>query len=197
MSAAQLLAGALRLDPSAFEALVALPAAARFGLIVLVVAGVSQALGQSIALFANRVRPRRFLLASTVSAAVFVASVVVWAAALDLAAMVLTDARTPLGRVVAVVGLGHAPRLLAFLTLVPYFGTGIGAGLTIWTFLATAVGARAVFGLELTGALLLLGAAWLTIEVAGRTIGRPITAATRRLRSWSANDGAGRDDVAP
>jgi hypothetical protein len=196
VGAAELLAGALRLDPAAFEALVGLPTSARFGLIVLAVAGVSQALGQSVALFANRVRPRRFLLASAVSAGVFVASVVVWAAALDLAALVLTEARTPLDRVVAVVGLGHAPRLLAFLTLVPYFGTGIGVALTIWTFLATAVGARAVFGLDLTGALLVLGAAWLTVEVTGRTIGRPITAATRRLRAWSAG-GAARDDGPP
>ena len=197
MGAAELIGGALRLDPAAFDALVALPTAARFGLAVLAVAGVSQALGQSVALFANRVRPRRFVLASTVSAGVFVASVVVWAAALDLAAMVLADVRAPLDRVVATVGLGHAPRLLAFLTLVPYFGTGIGAALTIWTFLATAVGARAVFGLDLTGVLPVLGAAWLATEAIGRTIGRPVAAATRRLRSWSAGEGTGREDAAP
>jgi hypothetical protein len=195
VGAVELIAGALRLDPAAFEALAALPAATRFGLVVLAVAGISQALGQSVALFANRVRPRRFVVASSVSAAVFVASVVVWSAALDLAALLLADAQAPLDRVVAVVGLGHAPRLLAFLALVPYFGTGIGVALTIWTFLATAVGARAVFGLDLSDVLLVLGAAWLATEIAGRTIGRPVAAATRRLRTWSA--GGGRDEVAP
>lgn len=196
MGATELIAGALRLDPAAFEALVALPHAARFGLVLLTVAGVSQALGQSIALFATRVRPRRFVLASAVSAALFVASVVVWAGALDLAATLLEDARAPLRAVVAVVGLGHAPRLFALLVLVPYFGVGIGAVLAVWTFLATAVGARAVFGLDLTSALLVLGAAWLATEAAGRTIGRPLSAATRRLRAWSAGDGPRREDAA-
>ncbi len=197
MGAAELILGALRLDPAAFETLVGLPAAARFGLAVLAVAGVSQALGQSVALFANRVRPRRFVLASAVSAGLFVASVVIWAAALDLSAALLADARAPLDRVVAVVGLGHAPRLLAFLALVPYFGTGIGATLTIWTFLATAVGARAVFGLDLASVLAVLGAAWLATEVAGRTIGRPVTAATRRLRAGRDEPPAAREDGPP
>jgi hypothetical protein len=197
VGAAELIFGALRLDPAAFEALVGLPAAARFGLVVLAVAGVSQALGQSVALFANRVRPRRFVLASAVAAGLFVASVVVWSAALALSAAVLADARAPLDRVVAVVGLGHAPRLLAFLTLIPYFGSGIGVTLTIWTFLATAVGAGAVFGLDLTGVLLVLGAAWLATEAAGRTIGRPVTAATRRLRAGPAGPAAGREGGAP
>jgi hypothetical protein len=197
VGATELIAGALRLDPAVFDSLVGLPNAARFGLLLLAVAGVSQALGQSIALFATRVRPRRFLLASAVSATLFVASVVVWAAALDLAATLLDGARAPLADVVAVVGLGHAPRLLALFVLVPYFGAGIGVGLTIWTFLATAVGARAVFGLDLTSALLVFGAAWLAIEATSRTIGRPLTAATRRLRAWSTGSLARREDDTP
>jgi hypothetical protein len=197
VGAAELIAGALRLDPDAFTALAALPTAARVGLAILGVAGVSQALGQSIALFANQVRPRRFVLASAVSAALFVVSVVVWAATLDLAASLLEGVRAPLDDVVAVVGLGHAPRLFGLFTLVPYFGAGIGALLAIWTFLATAVGARAVFGLDLTSALLVLGATWLTIEATSRTIGRPVTAATRRLRTWSAGAGPRHEDAAP
>lgn len=186
MSTWQVIGGALALNPAAFDALIAAPHALRTALLILLAAGASQALGQSAALLANRVRPRRFLLALVISALLFAGSVVVWTGALSLSAHWLLDATAPLSLIVAIVGLAHAPRLLGFLTLIPYFGSGIAVALTIWTFLATAVGARAIFGVDLAGVLLIVGTAWLLTESIGRTIGIPIVAATRRLRRWSA-----------
>ena len=184
MSTGELQLGALRLDPAAFTSLVEADGALRLGLLVLLGGGLSQALGQSAALLANRVRPRRFVLALAVSAGLFAGSVIVWAAALHVSALWLSDGRVPVSLTVAIVGLAHAPKLLAFFALIPYFGTGIGAALTIWTYLATAVGASAEYDLDLAGALLALGSAWLLTEAAGRTIGYPVVATTRRLRRW-------------
>lgn len=195
MSAGELLLGALRLDPATFAGLAEIDGALRLGLLVLLGGGLSLALGQSAALLANRVRPRRFLLALGVSAGLFAGSVVVWAAALHVSALWLSDGRVPVSLTVAIVGLAHAPKLLAVLALIPYFGTGIGVALTIWTYLATAIGASAAYDLELGRALLALGSAWLLTEAAGRTIGYPLVAAARRLRRWGIGASSARPKV--
>lgn len=185
MSVVDLVAGALRLDPEAFAAIVTRDDALGVAAVVLIAGGLSHATGQSVVLFANRVRPRRFLLSLAVAAGLFAGSVLAWAAALDLSAGWIAGARAPIRDVIAVVGLAHAPRLLGLFVLVPYFGSGGAVALTVWTFLATAVGARAVFGFSLPQALLVLGATWLLTETVTRTIGRPVVGAARRLRTWS------------
>lgn len=192
MSSWELVIGALRLDPSVFVHLVDASGALRLGLLILIAAGGSQALGQSAALLANRVRPRRFLLALAISTGLFAASIVVWSAALSLSVVWLLDAPAPFSLTVAIVGLAHAPRIFEAFSLIPYFGTGITVTLTVWTYLATAVGARAAFGLDLPAVLLVVGAAWLLTELFGRTVGVPIVAATRRLRRWSAGGNVAR-----
>lgn len=177
-----LVGGALRLDPAAFTAIAGDPAGLRIAVLVLIGSALSHVLGQSVALVANRVPPWRFVLAIALGATIFAASVGVWAGALGVAGAVAFDRPTPFAQVVAIVGLAHAPRLFGFVALTPYFGAGIGAALTVWTFLALAVGARATFGFSLPEALLALGAAWLVTEVLARTVGRPVVAATRRIR---------------
>ena len=177
-----LVGGALRLDPAAFTAIAGDPVGLRIAVLVLIGSALSHVLGQSVALVANRVPPWRFVLAIALGATIFAASVGVWAGALGVAGAVAFDRPTPFAQVVAIVGLAHAPRLFGFVVLTPYFGAGIGAALTVWTFLALAVGARATFGFSLPEALLALGAAWLVTEVLARTVGRPVVAATRRIR---------------
>lgn len=187
-----MIAGALRLDPSAFETVLSRPDGLRVAVTLLVLAGLSQALGQSVALFANRVRPWRFALSLLLGAALFALSVVLWGVALDLAGRLGFGRTASLERVVEVVGLAHAPRLLGALTLTPYFGTAIGAALTTWTLLALTVGARVAFGVGLIEALLLLGVAWLVGEATSRTIGRPLVravASVRRMVAGASIDG--------
>jgi hypothetical protein len=186
------IAGALRLDPAAFETVLQRPDGLRVAVLLLVLAGLSQALGQSVALFANRVRPWRFAASLLLGAALFALSVVLWGVALDLSSRLGFGRSASLERVVEVVGLAHAPRLLGALVLTPYFGTAIGAALATWTLLALTVGARVAFGVGLIEALILLGVAWLISEAASRTIGRPLVravAAVRRYVAGAAMDG--------
>lgn len=177
-----LVAGALRLDSAAFVAIANDPAGLRIAILVLVGSALSHVLGQSVALVANRVPPWRFVLSIALGTAIFAASIGVWAGALTVAGALAFDRPTPFGQVIRIVGLAHAPRLLGFVVLTPYFGAGIGVALTVWTFLALAVGARATFGFSLSEALVALGAAWLVTELLARTVGRPVVAATRRIR---------------
>lgn len=184
--ATPLVRGALRLEPAAFAEVLTRPDGLRIAVALLVLAGLSHVLGQSVALFANRVRPWRFALSLLLGAALFAASVVAWGVALYLAGRFGFGRTASLSEVVRVVGLAHAPRLLGVLVLTPYFGSAMAAGLTVWTLLALTVGARAAFGVELVEALWLLGAAWLVSEVLGRTVGRPVTFLVARIRRWVA-----------
>lgn len=186
MGTFEIVRGGLRLQPAAFEGIVSRADGLELALILLFLGGFSHAIGQSVALFANRVRPWRFVASLAVGALLFAVSVLIWGAAVTaLASLAFSQPAEP-RRVAQVVGLAHAPRLLAFLVLTPYFGSLLGAVLTVWTLLALAVGTRAVFDLGLGEALAVLGLAWLGIELLSRTLGRPLVALARALRRATA-----------
>ena len=182
-----LLRGALALDPEAFRALLA-PAVAdpRLGLVVVYLAGLSLALGQSVVLFAERVSPRRFASTLAVQAGLFLAAFMVWALSVWWVARVGFDAARPLRDVVAVVGLAYAPQLFGVLVLAPYLGGPLQAVLSVWTLLATLVAASAVFGLTLGQAVACTAGGWLLSQLLQRTLGRPVVRAGRRVRAWVA-----------
>jgi len=182
-----LIQGALALDPEAFQALLGPDAAhQRLGLAVVYLAGLSMALGQSVALFAERVSPRRFASTLAVQAGLFLAAFLVWALSVWWVARVGFDAARPLRDVVAVVGLAYAPQLFGVLVLVPYFGGPLQAALSVWTLLATLVAASAVFGLTLGQAVACAAGGWLLSQLLQRTLGRPVVRVGRRVRAWVA-----------
>ncbi len=79
-----LVGGALRLDPKAFRA-VQTPINADFlTLTILILAGISVALGQSVVLLANKVTPRRFVISLLLNGVFFVGSLVIWSAVFAL-----------------------------------------------------------------------------------------------------------------
>ena len=178
--------GALRLDQNAFQAAVQTPGGLRLALGILLAGGISNALGQSVALFANRVRPRRFVASLVVGAVLFAATVTIYSAALAVASSLGWNRTASLSDIVTVVGLAHAPRLFAFVALVPYFGTALGAALTLWTVVGLVTAAGALMDVPPLQAALLLGVAWIAVEAGGRTVGRPLVAANLRIRRWVA-----------
>ena len=175
--------GALELDGGTFASFTESMHASRLALMILLLGGVSQAMGQSVALFANRVAPWRFAASLITGSLTFTASVLVWSAGVDITTRLLLQHEVPLWDVLRVVGLAHAPRIFGFFTFTPYFGTGIGVLLTLWTYLALTVGVRSAFGLGQVEALTTMGAAWILSEVTSRTLGRPAAASLRWLLS--------------
>ncbi len=178
-----LIGGALSLDPGAFQALLASPAPARLAAVLVVVAGLSSALGQSVVLFAARVTPRRFVASLVLQAVIFAGVYLVWTASIDLVATTVYGAESALRPALAAVGLGYAPQLLAFFVLVPFLGSAINVGLSVWTFLSIAIATSVVFDLEIVPALVTSAGGWILMQLAQRTIGWPIGRATRFLRS--------------
>lgn len=189
-AAVDLVLGALALDPEAFRSLLASHAPRhRFGFAVVVLAGMSLALGQSVALFAERVSPRRFLATLVVQALLFGGSFLAWAVSAWAVARLAFGAARPLGDVVAAVGLAHAPQLFGAFVLTPYLGTPLQTVLSVWTLLAVLIATAVTFGLAIGQAVLAAAGGWLLSLLLQRTIGAPIVRAGRRLRAWVAGTG--------
>jgi hypothetical protein len=156
----------------------------RVGAWVVFAAGLSLAVGQSVALFAVRVSPRRFLASLVVQAVLFAAGFFFWALSVWWVARFGFDAVRPLRDVVAVIGLAYAPQLFGALILAPYLGVPLQTLLSAWTLLGTVVATSVVFGLGLQDAVLAAGAGWLVTQIGQRTIGRPLVRWGRRVRNW-------------
>ena len=189
-AAGPLIPAALALDPDAFVRIGAREDGLRFALTLLAAAGLSQGLGQSVALFANKVPARRFLASLALGALSFVATAALYAVALVATAELLFDRPASVGDLVRLVGLAYAPRLFGALILTPYFGNAISVILTGWSVLALAIGARVVLGLGLLEASVALLTAWALAELFERLLDRIATwvrsLRTRLRRAWSA-----------
>jgi len=179
--------GAIALNPEAFETMEGLPNANKIALHVLLLAGFSQAIGQSIVLFLNRVKPVRFALSLVLSAVLFVFSYGFWIASTWFVSQVLFREAVDYTVVYHTVGLATAPQILSFLIAMPYFGVPIQMVLSLWALLAFVRGFALATGLGVWSAFWcgLLG--WLMLQILQRTIGRPIAA----LGSWLSNTTAG------
>ncbi len=160
---AQLVGGALMLNRAAFESIEQTPNATRYALIVLMLAGASESVGQSAVLFVNRVSRVRFVIAIAAGGIGLAFEVLIWAVGMWLVAGILQAARPPsLGSALHVTGLAYSPLLFGFLGFLPALGILVERLLRVWVFLAAVVGATVVFGMPppvaaLTAAVGLVG----------------------------------------
>lgn len=172
----------LRLEMNVVDSLALHPAGGRFAVAVVLLVGLSEAVGESVVLFINRVSPRRFLLSLLISAILFVFTYAFWTASIYLVAHYVFGAAAPVWLVARVVGFAYAPRLLGFLAFLPYFGGPISTLLQLWSLLAVLLGAMAALELaplQAVASVVLGGLLLMTLE---RTVGRPILALARWVR---------------
>lgn len=191
---ARLLLGALRLDEGAFQA--ALPSSAPVALITVTLAGLASALGQSVVLFINRVRPRRFIATLLIASALYVAIYLLWALSIWGIVLLFTPS-APFARVARAVGLGYAPQLLAFLVFIPFFGMALDYLLRLWTLLAVTVGVHAALELLLWQAFVCCALGYLLLELGRRTVGYPLASLADRLRARAAGVAALKTSLQP
>ena len=150
------------------------PAGLRLALAVVVLAGLSEALGQSVVLFANRVKPRRFVASLFLSAGLYTAGFVLWALSVWLVGTYVFDAQQTLRTVTKAVGLAYAPYLFAFFILTPFWGDGVSVALSLWSLLAVLVAVQVTLSLTLAQALLCSALGWVLLQLLRRTVGRPV-----------------------
>ncbi|RZM75309.1 peptidase [Leptolyngbya iicbica LK] len=154
---------------------------------VVLLAGLSQAIGQSIVLFANRIKPLRFVLSLVISALIYFVTFIVWVICIWLILHAFGRSSFTLDNVFRGLAVSYAPQLLGFLVAAPYFGMPISVLLSIWTLLAVLVGIESTTNLTSWQAMLAVGVGWLLLQLGQRTIGQPLA----RLEQWLTSLSAG------
>lgn len=183
----ELVKGAIALNPHAFAAMASLPDASKVAIKVLLLAGFSQAIGQSIILFINRVKPLRFFLSLLLSAILFVFSYGFWIWSTWLVTRVLFRQPVDYQVVYYTIGLATAPQILSFLIAMPYLGVPIQILLSLWSLLAFVQGFHIAIGLDVWQAFACSVLGWFVLQILQRTIGRPLLL----LGNWLSNTAAG------
>ncbi len=173
---------ALALDDSVQTLAQGAPWRNTFVTLVVVLAGFSEALGQSVVLFASRVKKRRFVFSLLFSAFVYTFSFFFLTLSIWLVSSQVFGRAVGFDVVMRAVGLGYAPYLFSFFVLAPYFGNPIGLFLSVWSLVAVNRGVQVVLDLNLWQALLCTFLGWLLLQVLQRTVGRPFIGGVRWLR---------------
>jgi hypothetical protein len=156
--------GVMRLDPAVFRAVVSTLGGGWVALAIAFVAGISDMVGQSVVLFANRVSPRRFGFSVVASALVLIVSIFFYAFSIWLIVKFVFFLPGRFGLILILVALSYAPIVFSFASLLPYLGNFIYQAVRIWSLLALVVGVRAVAGAVFWQGILACLLGWLFIQ---------------------------------
>lgn len=178
---------ALRLNPTIYTALPGTAQGLTYAITIVLLAGISESVGQSLVLFLNRVRPRRFILSLSITTLSNVAGYLLWTLTIWSVGNLLTENNQPWSVVAVVVGLAYAPQILAVFELTPYLGNLIWGVLSLWSMIAIVGALHYGWGMETWQALLTSGLGWIVIQSVRRTIGKPIL----HLQRWLQRRAAG------
>ena len=182
-----LVSGALSLNPEVFELINILPDGTTAALIIVLAAGLSQGIGQSVVLFINRVKPFRFLFSLLLGAILFTCSFVFWGFSTWSASSLFFGSNVDFPSVTRTLSLSYAPQIFDFLGGLPYFGIPIFVLLSVWSLLGMVTGLKVLSGLSIWGAFVCGGLGWLVFQLLQRTIGGPVAA----FGQWLSNKVAG------
>ena len=149
-------------------------------LAIALLAGISQAVGDSVILLFNRVRPARFALGLALSGLLFVLSLLVQALSLWLVITLLFGVNEQPGRVIVIVFLGSAPLLLGFLNMAATLGPYAGWALRFLGWLIVMAGVHLGFGFTIWQAFLCTALARLLVELPNVAFGQPLD----RISAW-------------
>lgn len=141
---------------------------------VVLLAGLSLAVGQGIILFINRVKPIRFILTLFVSAILYLFEFLFLVLSTWLICLLPQSIHVSLPILIIVLGLSYAPLLFSFLGALPYLGFPLIRALSIWHLLAMVVGFGAVTNIGAGFAFGYVAFGWFVKEVLEHTIGQPI-----------------------
>lgn len=182
----QMVRQALLLNESIFASMHYSAHGLQVALVIVLLAGVSEAFGQSIVLFINRVTPQRFGLALSISAISHVIGYLFWTATIWGIATFVFERTYSMNHVAAIVGLAYSPRLLSFFILTPFLGNMFSLLLSIWSLWVIIIAMRAGLDMSLWQAAATSGLGWLTIQVWYKTLGRPLYAVGQWLEHRAA-----------
>ncbi|GAB5494797.1 MAG: hypothetical protein Phog2KO_50120 [Phototrophicaceae bacterium] len=149
---------------------------------IVLAAGLSEVLGQSYVLFANRVKPTRFIITLLINILIFVAGFFTSVLSVWLLARYVFGYDQTFYRVLPSVAYSYRPLIFGFLSAIPYFGIGVINVLYFITYVLLAQ-ALIFFGFQPWEAILCTGLSLIFVFILRSTIGRPIVWLGQRLRN--------------
>src|SRR5690606_13447626 len=136
------------------------PGGLLIALVVVALAGLSEALGQSLILFINRISPQRFGFAILLSTGTHVIGYLFCTATIWLLGIYLFTSDVTYATVGRAVGLAYAPQLLSFFVLTPYLGSLFALIIAVWSLLATVIAVQVGLDLTIWQAVVCSGTGW-------------------------------------
>jgi hypothetical protein len=177
----QLLGGVLELRGGAYLAALSVEGSAVAALAIVLAAGLSEAIAQSIVLFANRVKPARFLFSLVVDAVLFTFGYGFVVLSTWAVCRLPGTPHIALGDLALVLAMSYAPMLFAFLGALPYLGSRLLSALRVWHFLAMVVGVAALGRVDVFAAATYVWLGWLVMILAQHSFGKPIVSLATRI----------------
>ncbi|PZV18673.1 MAG: CAAX protease [Leptolyngbya sp.] len=169
-----LLGGVFSLSLEAFQEIAALNRGILPSVLVVLFAGLSLGIGQSIVLFINRVKPIRFVFSLLLNAVLFTFGFFFLAFSTWLICLLPWSVHVSFKTLIKVFGFSYAPQLFSFLGALPYAGLPILNILSVWRLLAAVVGFEAAAGVDGATAFGYVAFGWVALQVLEGSIGQPI-----------------------
>ncbi len=176
-----LIGGSFSLNQSAFQTIVQLPQGRTLALLIVLFAGLSLAIGQSIVLFVNQVRPVRFILSLLLNTVLFALGYLFLVFSTWLTGFIPGFTMVSWGALVRALGLSYAPLLFSFLGAMAYAGVPILNLLSVWHLLAMVVGVGAIAQENIPLAFLHVAFGWFVLQLLKGSVGRPIARLGQRM----------------
>jgi hypothetical protein len=128
--------------------------------LIVVFAGISEAVGQSVVLFANRVTPARFAMSILTNALLVAAGFAALVVFTWLSFFLPGSHPVGLAILTSTVALSYVPLLLSFLAALPYAGNALMWGLRVAQLVAMVTGVAAAFHLTFWNSAAHVAAGW-------------------------------------
>jgi hypothetical protein len=174
----------LRFTPNLAQTVLSYPNPGVLALGVAMLAGVSVLIGNSVVLFANRVRPARFVAGLALYAVLFALSLAGEGLTISFVARYLFAVRDPLVMAVLIAFVGSAPLVFGFFIMAATLGPYVDRLLHLWSLLIIVLAVRDAFGLAWWPALVCVVLAQLLIWLINNAFRRPLAAVNDGL--WRA-----------
>lgn len=157
-----------------FPRLLNTPSSRVLALQILILAGLSETLGQSVVLFANQIRPVRFVVSLFISVFLFIAGGFFWYGSISLVSRFLFNHPLHMEKLALGISFSYTPLLFGFLAFIPYFGQRILQLLYVHSFVILTRLLESYMGLPLWQAILCPLVGLILVQILRSTIGRPI-----------------------
>ena len=171
----------LRLQPDVVQIAETYPNAGWIAFGVVMVAGISLLLGQSVILFVNQVTPGRFVVSLVSNGILLVVGWIFWSVTVWVIGSWFLEEQPEFVLVTRLIGLSYAPLVYGFLILMPYLGPFVQRLLYAWSFLIALRVVEFSFQVGFWPALFCVGVGWLLLMLLTSTVGRPLVA----VRNWA------------